>query len=148
MWWERNFGIIETLFEDKFKQAIMGEIAYNETQGETCDLENSIPIGELELRNLERDYSIISQKLAKLQKGGGMSFWPKPIQHLDMPLCDAPNMIIIKTCGLCGQWYHYFDIVVTSCLHTYHPTCLNKHLKTNNKCKVCNQRLHPNWWCG
>jgi hypothetical protein len=42
----------------------MGEVTYNETQGETYDLENSIVIGELELRDLERDYSTISQQLA------------------------------------------------------------------------------------
>jgi hypothetical protein len=36
-----------------------------------------------------------------MQKGGGMSFWPKLILHLDRPLCDAPNMIIMKTCGVC-----------------------------------------------
>jgi hypothetical protein len=31
-------------------------------------------------------------------------------------------------------------------LHTYHPTCLSEHLKMNNRCKVCNQTLHPYWW--
>jgi hypothetical protein len=44
------------------------------------------------------------------------------------------------------QWYHYGDIVITFCMHTYHLTCLKEHLKTNNKCKVCHQRLHPDWW--
>ncbi len=72
--------------------------------------------------------------------------WPKLILHLDRPLSDATCMFIIKACGLCGQWYHYGDIVLTSCMHTFHPTCLCEHLKTNNKCKVCNQRLHLDWW--
>jgi hypothetical protein len=75
-----------------------------------------------------------------------MSLWPKPIIHLDRPQVDNPNMIIINKCGICGQWYHCFDIAMTNYLHTYHPTCLGEHLKTNNKCKVCNQRLHPKWW--
>jgi len=35
---------------------------------------------------------------------------------------------------------------VTSCLRTYHPTCLSEHLKMNNKCKVYNERLHLDWW--
>jgi hypothetical protein len=38
-----------------------------------------------------------------MQKGGGMSFWPKPILHLDKPQGDDPNMIIINKCGLCGN---------------------------------------------
>jgi hypothetical protein len=81
-----------------------------------------------------------------MQKGGGMSLWLKPILHPDRPLCDAPNMIIMKPCGVCGQSYHCFDIVVTSFLHMYQPSCLGQHLKTHNKCKVCNQRLHLDWW--
>ncbi len=52
----------------------------------------------------------------------------------------------MKPCGVCGQSYHYFKIVVTSCLYTYHSYFLNHHLKSHNKCKVCNQRLHLNWW--
>jgi hypothetical protein len=59
-----------------------------------------------------------------MQKGEGMSFWPKLILHPDRPLCDAPNMIIMKTCGVCGQSYHCFDIITTSCLDMYHPSCL------------------------
>ncbi len=39
--------------EDKLKQATMGEVAYNEAQGETHDLENSIATWELELRDLK-----------------------------------------------------------------------------------------------
>jgi hypothetical protein len=37
-------------------------------------------------------------------------------------------------------------IVVTSYLHTYHLACLGKHLKMNNRCKICNQWLHLDWW--
>jgi hypothetical protein len=62
-----------------------------------------------------------------------MSFWPKPILHPNKPINDGTSMIIIKACGLCGQWYHCGDIVVTCCFHTFHPTCLSEHLKTNNK---------------
>jgi len=81
-----------------------------------------------------------------MTKGGRMHFWPIPILNLDIPSCVGPSMVIIKRCGLCGQWYHCFDVVVTSCLHTYHPTCLGEHLKTHNKCKVCNQIFHLDWW--
>jgi hypothetical protein len=69
-----------------------------------------------------------------------------PILNPDGPPCDGPSMVLIKGCGLCGQWYHCFDVVVTSYLHTYHPTCLGEHLKIHNKCKVCNQRFHLDWW--
>ncbi len=28
----------------------------------------------------------------------------------------------------------------------YRSYCLGYHLKAHNNCKVCNQRLHPDWW--
>jgi hypothetical protein len=96
--------------------------------------------------DLKREQIAISTQLQEMQMGGGMSIWPKPILHPSRPPCDVANMITIKACGLCQWWYHCYDIAVTSCLHTYHLTCLGEHLKTNNNCKVCNQQLHPNWW--
>jgi len=87
--------------------------------------------------DLEKEQIAISMQLQEMQMGGGMSIWPKHILHPSRPPCDTTNMIIIKACGLCKSWYHCYDIVVTSCLHTYHLTCLGEHLKTNNNCKVC-----------
>ncbi len=99
-------------------------------------MESSIAMAELELTELVDELNTIFEELHEMQKGGGMSFWLKPILHPDRPLCDAPNMIIMKPCGVCGQSYHCFDIVVTSFLHMYQPSCLDQHLKTHNKCKV------------
>jgi hypothetical protein len=28
----------------------------------------------------------------------------------------------------------------------YHPFCLGEMLKNNNKCMVCGEVFHPNWW--
>ncbi len=81
-----------------------------------------------------------------MEKGGGMSFCLKPILHLARPPCDGPTMIVIKSHGLCGQWYHYWNIIMTSCLHTYHPTCLGEHLNMDNICKVYNQKLPLDLW--
>jgi hypothetical protein len=104
-------------------------------------LEESIAFAKVELRDLEKDQNAIFKQLFEMRKGGGLSLWPKLILHLDRPINDGTNMIIIKTCGLCGQWYHCGDIVVTSCLHTFHPTCLGEHLKTN-KCKTYTIRYY------
>jgi hypothetical protein len=124
----------------------LGEAAYNEAREEAITLEDRIVVIGLEYADLDKEQNAICEQLKEMQKGGSMSFWPKPILHPDRPPCNGPTMIVIKSCGLCGQWYHCWDIVVTSCLHTYHPTCLSEHLKMNNRCKVCNQTLHPYWW--
>ncbi len=86
----------------KIEQAQLGETTYNEPQVEVETLESSIAMDELELIELANEQNAISKELHEMQKAGGMSFQPKPILHPNRPLCDAPNMIIMKPCGVCG----------------------------------------------
>jgi hypothetical protein len=88
--------IIKTLLENKIKQAQLGETTYNEALGETERLETSIALAKLELAHLAREQNVLSMQLVEMQKASRMSFWPKPILHLDRPLLDAPTMIIMK----------------------------------------------------
>ena len=30
--------------------------------------------------------------------------------------------------------------------HVFHPFCLGVMIKSSNKCLVCKEDLHPNWW--
>jgi hypothetical protein len=82
-----------------------------------------------------------------MKKENGISFWLQPFFHLDVPLEDSGhNVIVIKACGYYNQWYHCGDVALTSHKHTFHPFCLATMLKDSNKCKICIQKLHPNWW--
>jgi hypothetical protein len=73
-----------------------------------------------------------------------MCFQPLPIVHLKKPTDDGgKNVVIIKPCGYC---YHYYDIAITSHKHTFHLFCLQTMLQKFNKCVVCKQKLHSNWW--
>ncbi len=38
-------------------------------------------------------------------------------------------VIHLKPCGFCKTRYAFYDVVVTSCKHTYHPFCLGEMLK-------------------
>jgi hypothetical protein len=67
-----------------------------------------------------------------------ISFWPQPIFHVDVPLKnDGCNVIVIKECGYCNQWYHFGDVALTNCKHTFQPFYLAAMLKDSNKCKIC-----------
>jgi len=44
-------------------------------------LQNDVSAADLELADLEWEEMAISTQLLQMQKGGGMSIWPKPIQH-------------------------------------------------------------------
>jgi hypothetical protein len=56
------------------------------------------------------------------------------------------TFIIVKHCEFCNRGFHSHDIVVASYKHTFYPFCLAKILKDNNKCLICGEILHPNWW--
>jgi hypothetical protein len=63
----------------------MGEVAYNETQLKQIKLQNDVYVVNLELAYLEWEEMEISTQLLHMQKGGGMSFWPKCILHPNRP---------------------------------------------------------------
>jgi hypothetical protein len=83
-----------------------------------------------------------------MKKEVGMCFWPKPIMHPTKPINDASArmFIIIKPCGFCNQSFQCHDIIVINYKHTFHLFFLGAMLKDSNKCYVCKQKLHPNWW--
>jgi hypothetical protein len=75
----------------------MGEITYNEAWLKHIKLQHDVSVA-----NLEWEEASISTQLLQMQKGGRMSFWPKPILHPNRPQCDDPGMIIVNKRGLCG----------------------------------------------
>jgi hypothetical protein len=81
-------------------------IVYNEAKEEAITLEDHILVVGLKYADLNKEQNVIFELLKEMEKGGGMSFCLKPILHLDRPPCNGPTMIVIKSHGLCGQWYH------------------------------------------
>jgi len=77
-------------------------LVYNEAREEAIILEDHILAVGLKYANLDKKQNAIFERLKEMQKGGGMSSWPKPILHLDRLPCNGPTMIVIKSCGLCG----------------------------------------------
>jgi hypothetical protein len=79
--------------------------------------------------------------------GTRMIFKPKPILHYEETTKENGRaFIIVKPYGFCNERFHYIDVVVTSCIHTFHPFFLGAMLKYSNKCYVYNVRLHLKWW--
>lgn len=62
---------------------------------------------------------------------------------------DQRSFLIIKAYPICHEWYHYHNIIVASCGHTYHCFCLFNHLEGSTKyvMEFCHSRvLHHDWW--
>ncbi len=89
------------------------------------------------------------QQLEHMHLGFGLSTFLVPIVHPCKHEKHDRNVILIKTCPICFEWFIANNIVVASCGHTYHPFCLFTHLQTSITCvvKFClDPILHPNWW--
>jgi hypothetical protein len=59
---------------------------------------------------------------------------------------DSTPFVVFKACRFCKAAYNYYDILLTSCKHTYHPFCLSEMLKIGNKRLVYGEMLHLEWW--
>ncbi len=80
-----------------------------------------------------------------MKNKNGTSFWPKPIVH---PMLDNKfeTYILDNPCGFCNKGYYCHDIAIAFYKHTFHPFCLGELLKVINKCFICAQVFHPDWW--
>jgi hypothetical protein len=56
------------------------------------------------------------------------------------------NVVVIKPCGYCNHFYHYYDIAIISYKHTFHLFCLRAMLHKSNKYGVCKQKVQLDWW--
>jgi hypothetical protein len=59
---------------------------------------------------------------------------------------NSYHVIHLKPYEFCERGYTFYDVVVTSCNHTYHPFCLGEMLKNENKHLVCKDLFHLEWW--
>ncbi len=39
-------------------------------------------------------------------------------------LSDGKFTLCANKCHVCAQWFLYKDVIVTSCKHMYHPSCI------------------------
>jgi len=88
------------------------------------------------------------------KKGGGFMLYPQPMLHcpdyvLDVndPKCLGKSIIIVNECHVCAQSFPCKNIIVVSCGHTYHVSCIAYVATTHQFCKVvdCGQAFHHNW---
>lgn len=74
---------------------------------------------------------------------------PLPIVQPFNPNEDQLSFLIIKAYPICHEWYHYHNIIVASCGHTYHCFCFFSHFQGSTKCVLeffHSRVLHPDWW--
>lgn len=137
---------LATLHEDKHNLAMQGAILLDQAQNDSLELETEVGKAKEEVAGIKKEETVVTMQLQHMKDGSGMSFWPKPIIHPERPSADETTVIILRPCGFCNGSFHCYDIVVTSCKHTFHPFCLGAMLADSQKCCVCDTSLHPDWW--
>ena len=134
--------------ESSRERAIKGEDSYQDVEEEAMRAESDLRILRREIVDMNRYNTAVLEQCAEMDKGGGLSLWPKPALHPAMRE-DAPQVIgslQLHPCVFCNRGYPYFDIVVASYRHIYHIFCASALAKVDNRCSRCGEIFHPHWW--
>lgn len=144
---QAQLEVLKTLSADKRQRALQGESMHLEAQNDIEVLTQEMDGVMEDIKHLMSECDEIEVQVAAMRKGSGMSFWPIPQVHIENSFLEVGrNVIVIKPCGYCTKGFPNMDIAVTPCRHTFHPFCLGVMLKTSNKCVVCKEYFHPDWW--
>jgi hypothetical protein len=85
-----------------------------------------------------------------MQQGGRLSFWLQPILHPSTLVfyddISGSCYVLVQGCGFCKRGFISYDAAIISCKHNYHPFCLVQLCRKDNKCHVCKEVFHPEWW--
>lgn len=110
------------------------EASFFDTKVNCLKMEDILVKANQEIMMLRIERKIVFKQLEDMKIiVGGKSFWPKPIIH---PFTNSDDLTYIATkpYGFCNRAYHWYDVAVTSCKHTFHPFCLGEMLRINNRC--------------
>ena len=97
------------------------------------------------ISSLEKLGDALEYTRERMQNAGGLSIWPKSMLHPPLPKDDFGNYpyFSLEPCGFSQRGFHFFDVCLTSCKHSFHSWYLAKVCRTSNKCSVCNELFHP-----
>jgi hypothetical protein len=77
----------------------------------------------------------------------GVSSTPLPIDNLTTMLPRSLGMIFVEPCPICGLYFFYNNIIVSSCGCTYHPFCMGLYMEidaTHCAKPMCGKFLESN----
>lgn len=145
---ERKLDVAQSVAESSRERAIKGEDFYQDIEEEQMKAESDLAILRREIVDMKRHTAAVNDQCVQMEKGGGLSLWPKPALHPPMTN-DAqvnPPTLQLHPCVFCNRGYPYYDIVVASCRHIYHIFCAVAVTNLQNRCTRCDEVFHPQWW--
>lgn len=97
--------------------------------------------------DLHNEKAGVEQQLGLMEKGGGVSLWPKPsLYPLVLLEIDLHNQIEVTAYYVYYKQFTYFDVAFSLYKHIYHIFCLALYCQNNNCCKKCGNLFHHDWW--
>jgi hypothetical protein len=89
-----------------------------------------------------------------MQEGGGFGLYPLPMLHnpnykLEPSIvqCRGKSTFVVNECPVCAQWFPNIDILVASCGHMYHVSCMAYYASSHPCCKIIDYKgkFQHNW---
>jgi hypothetical protein len=132
-------------FSKKKKNVVQGEATFVNIKVDHLKMEDVITNVKHEVLVLQVEEKTIYNQLEDMKNKSGTFLWPKPIVH---PMLNnkSETYILVKPFEFCNKRYNCYDITIAFSKHTFHPFCLGKLLKVNNKYFICAQMSHLDWW--
>lgn len=145
---ERKLDVSRSVAASSRERAIKGSSIYQDIEEEHTKAKSELQILRSEIVEMNRHIAAIEGQCSQMEKGGGVSLWPKPALHppMENDEFETPPLLQLHPCIFCNRGYPHYDIVVSSCKHIYHVFCAAAVARVDNKCIKCNEVFHPDWW--
>jgi hypothetical protein len=95
------------------------------------------------ISQLDLKLTLLQDLLKLMQEGGGFGLYPLPMVHdpnyKPKPYtiqCRGKSTFVVNECPICAQWFFNSDILVTSCGHMYHVSCMAYYASSHPCCKI------------
>lgn len=140
----RKLEIARFALEENSRRAVQGEEMYQNAEIGLWKSNSEFKILERQITEMARRRAAIEEQLKSMKEGGGVSLCPRPVPHGDSEWEDI--QLEIQPCSFCNGHFSFFDVVVASCRHLYHPFCIVSLCGKQNRCVTCAETFHPSWW--
>ena len=117
------------LFQDMVKEATESQARL----GVELEMKTSVH-AQLQSRSLglKRQHAALEKHIRQINEGfNGAGVFPHPMVYGDDAFGVTDMTITFGACILCSQPFPYYDLVVCSCRHVYHPWCASIWFKEN-----------------
>lgn len=140
----RKLEIARFALEESNKRAMQGKELYQNAKIGLWKSNSNFKVLERQITEMAHRRAAIEDDIHSMEEGARLSVFPRPLPHGNN---EWDNTILeLQPCSFCNGRFSFFDIIVASCRHLYHPFCIASLCGKQNRCVTCGELFHRSWW--